>query len=291
MINKRLIVKTFFIFILAGAGNLLGQKDSQEVRKFVIGNSEIRGVTSKITNQEYELIVAFPYSYESNKTKKYPVVYFCDGYWDFTLMTAIYGSQIYDKRMVECFLVGFSYKGQNIDYGPLRFHDYTPARDSFMNAGGGAGEFLKVVEKEFIPFVEKNYRVDSSWRALAGCSAGGTFVLYTLFSKPSLFNAYIAVSPAVTWGKDWLFGYEEKFSLTHKTLPVSLFMSASEKEMAEYPPFVKGIRRFDETLKKRNYGNFRYGFRFLDDTYHSSSKPEGYTRGMQFTFEPMVNKK
>jgi uncharacterized protein len=117
------------------------------------------------------------------------------------------------------------------------------------------------------------------------------FTLYTLFSKPALFNAYIAISPSVVWGKNWLFDYEEKFSLNHKDLPVSLFMTAAEKEFPTYPAFSKGIKRFDEILKKRGYGNFRYGFRMLDDTYHASAKPEGYTRGMQFIFEPLIKKK
>jgi predicted alpha/beta superfamily hydrolase len=253
--------------------------------------TEIREVHSKITGQDYELIINLPYSYKKDTSKRYPVVYFCDGFYDFALLSMIYADQIYDKTIDECFLVGFSYKGENLDYGKLRTHDYTPTSQGMFSPGGGAPDFLKVIEHEFIPFMEMNYRVDTSFRALGGSSLGGLFALYTLFTRPSLFDAYIAISPAANWDKDWLFRLEDKFYTQHPDLPVALYMTGAEKEFADHPEFLQGIRRFDQVLKKHNYKNFRYNFRILDDTYHASSKPEGYTRGMQFIFSPLLKNK
>ena len=248
-------------------------------------------VKSSINGKTYELIIQYPYSYKTDTTKHYPVVYFCDGYYDFALFTAIYGSLIYDKRMTECFLVGFSYVGENVDYGPLRFHDYLPTYDPERDFGGGAPEYLKIVEQDFILYIEKNFRVDPGWRALGGSSAGGMFCLYTMFTKPDLFNAYMAISPAAQWDQHWLFNYEEKFSKTHKDLPVSLYMTGGEKEFPQNPGYLESIKEFDKVLSNRGYTNFRYKFRVLDNASHSASKPEGYTRGMQFIFEPFVERK
>ncbi|NQU87124.1 MAG: hypothetical protein HQ541_15310 [Mariniphaga sp.] len=100
----------------------------------------------------------------------------------------------------------------------------------------------------------------------------------------------MAISPATDWDDDWLFKYEEEFSKNNKELSVSLYMTGGEKEMPNNPAFVKSILRFDEALKKHNYKNFRYKFRLLDNAYHASSKPEGYNRGMQFIFEPLINR-
>ncbi|MBN2350145.1 MAG: alpha/beta hydrolase [Bacteroidales bacterium] len=258
---------------------------SQEHRSVKLG--EIREVHSDITGVDYELIINYPYSYSKDTLKKYPVVYFCDGYYDFPLMTAIYGSQIYDQTIAECFLVGFSYKGDISDYGPLRMFDYVPTKDKFYKVGGGAPDFLKVVEQDFIPYMENNFRIDTNWRALGGSSAGGLFTLYALFTRPNLFDAYMAISPATLWDNNWLFKYEEEFSKTHSDLPVSLYMTGGEKENSM---FVSSIKKFDEVLKNRNYTNFRYQFRILDNSYHSGSKPEGYNRGMLFIFEPLLKK-
>ena len=261
---------------------------AQEKKFKCVELGEIREISSKVTGKDYELIINLPYSYYKDTTKYYPVVYFCDGYYDFPLLSMIYANTFYDKRVTECFLVGFSYKGKIDDYGPLRIYDYTPVKDKYFNIGGGAPDFLKVVEEDFIPFMEKNYRVDPSWRALGGSSAGGIFTLYVMFTKPELFNAYMAISPATLWADSWIFKYEEEFAQNHPDLSVSLFMTGAEKEIAEDPRFIQSIKDFDQVLQKRSYVDFRYKFRLLEDAYHASSKPEGYTRGMQFIFEPLL---
>lgn len=265
-----------------------GQGQKGETRKYTLGNTEYQEIASKITQEHYELIVALPYTYAQDTAKRYPVVYFCDGFYDFPLFWMIYADQIYDKTISECILVGFSYKGEHLDYGKLRTRDYTPI-SSGPGTGGGP-EFLKVVEREFIPFVEKHYRVDPGFRALGGSSLGGLFVLYTMFSRPELFNAYMAVSPAVVGGNGWLFNLEEQFHSQHKALPVSLYMTGAEKEFADQPAFFEGIKFFGEVLKKRDYERFRYQFRVLDGAYHAGSKPEGFSRAMQFIFAPLVTK-
>jgi predicted alpha/beta superfamily hydrolase len=282
--------RIIFIIVTISFSIAYGQQTKDSVRWFEMRGTEIRGIHSKITGQDYELIINFPYSYKKEITKQYPVVYFCDGFYDFALLSMIYGDQIYDKTINECFLVGFSYKGENLDYGKLRTHDYTPTSQGFFSPGGGAPDFLKVIEQEFIPYMEKNYRIDTSFRALGGSSLGGLFVLYAMFTRPNLFNAYIAISPAPTWDNDWLFHYEEEFYKQHPSLPVSLYMTGAEKEFVDQPEFLQGIKRFNDALKKHEYKNFRYNFRILDDAYHASSKPEGYTRGMQFIFAPLFKK-
>ncbi len=268
-------------------GYAQGSKD--HVRHYEMRGTEIREIHSTITNEDYELLINLPYSYGKDTTKHYPVVYFCDGFYDFPLLCTIYGDQIFDKTINECFLVGFSYKGENLDYGKLRTYDYTPTEVPQGYPTGGAPAFLKVVEQEFIPFVEKNYRVDSSFRALGGSSLGGLFVLYTMFTKTSLFTSYICISPAALWDRGWLLNIEEEFHQRHPDLPVSLYMTGAEKEFSDNPSFIEGIKFFGQILRKRGYKNFRYEFRVLDDSYHASSKPEGYTRGMQFIFAPLLH--
>jgi uncharacterized protein len=272
------------------------QDSSNTFPCYKLDGTEIREIHSKITNQDYELNVNLPYSYKQNSTKRYPVVYFCDGFYDFPLLSEIYGDEIYDKTIGECFLVGFSYKGKNLDYGKLRTYDYSPTDIKkwyylFLgNPTGGAPDFLNVVEKEFIPFIESTYRVDSAFRVLGGSSMGGLFTLYAMFTKPALFNSYISISPAVIWDNGWLFGVEEAFHQQHPEFSASLYMTGAEKEFADQPAFLDSLKSFAAVLQKHHYKNFRFEFRVLDDSYHAGSKPEGYTRGLKFVFEPLLQK-
>lgn len=268
-----------------------GQKKSEEPRRWVLGASEIKTVSSTITHKDYELIINLPSGYAKETSRRYPVFYFCDGYYDFPLITMIYYDQLFDKTAPECILVGFSYRGENLDYGPLRGHDLTPTAVAEAPTTGGGPDYLRVIESEFIPYVESHYRVDTAFRALGGSSLGGLFTLYAMFTRPTLFKAYIAVSPAAMWDRGWPVIAEEMYHQQHKDLPVSLYMTGAEKEFSESPAFIEGIKFLGNLLKKRDYQGFRYQFRILDDSYHASSKPEGYTRGMQFIFAPLVGQK
>ena len=276
-----------FILILFGIGINNIQAQAGDVKQFTksILSAQVRDIKSKVMNEEFELIIQLPYNYDKEAPKKYPTFYYLDAYYDAPLWSGIYGVQYYDKTITDCILVGFSYKGEKRNYEALRARDYTPTDNSNSGAYGNADKFLQVIEKELIPFIENNYRADPGFRALGGCSLAGLFPLYVMLTKTDLFNSYIAISPAVHWDNNWLNKLEEYYHNSNNILPVSLFMSVGEKEELNEP-----VKKFDELIRSRNYGNFRYKFRVLENTYHAGSKPEGFQRGLQFTFEPLLKK-
>src|SRR5690606_12970502 len=123
------------------------------------------------------LHIQLPSGYE-NSTKKYPVVYLMDSQWDFPLVSAIYGEQYFDGFIPELILVGVTWgKGET-----LRARDDTPTSVAGETTTGGADKFLDFMKEELFPFVESNYRADPEHRSLMGCSLGGLFTLYTLFT-------------------------------------------------------------------------------------------------------------
>ncbi|MFO7445986.1 MAG: alpha/beta hydrolase-fold protein [Ignavibacteriaceae bacterium] len=260
-------------------------------QQFIIKGTEVREIKSGIDGREYKLFVSLPSSYSTDMQKKYPVVYFCDGFYDFALFTSIHGSGVWDKTISESILVGFAYGGENPNNDSLRRYDYSPTKamqENGVEEGGGAANFLNIVQNEFIHFVEANYRVDTSFRALGGSSMGGLFTMYAMFTNPGLFNAYMAVSPALIWNNGWLVKYEEEFYKKNKELPVSFFMSVAEFDLPQLPQFLPAVKRMNDILEKRNYENFRYRFHFVEDAHHSGTKPEGYTRAMKFIFAPLM---
>ena len=246
----------------------------------VLANTEVRTLPRSANGSDYLLYVALPPDYATEKGKRYPVVYVTDGYWDFTLYNGFYGNLIYDKVAPHFIIVGFGYQGthSNDEYNVLRRPDYAPPPE------GHADKFLSVVEHEFIPFIEKEYRADPSYRVLSGNSLGGCFSLYAMFARPGLFQAHVAASPAVTKP---LAALEEKFAASKQPLATRLFMAGGEKED---PSFLANIQRFNERLASRHYERFSYQWRLIDGEKHTGTKAEGYSRGLRFAFAPLAPK-
>lgn len=284
------IVLMVAALVAGGAGFVRGVESDSTFSQHVIGNSQIRVLPTAANGRDYQLYVALPYSYAANPGKRFPVLYLCDGYWDFTLLCGLYGNLIYDKVVPEFIIVGFGYAGERPEYDKLRRYDYTPMphpEDTRAEGSGHAGEFLSVVEREIIPFVEKEYRAEGSYRVLAGSSLGGLFTLNAMFEKPGLFQAYIAVSPACEWAGGAFFKNEAAFAKTNTALNARLFMTAATEE---WPELFAAVRRFDRQLAARKYAGFTYRFWLVEGERHGGTKPESYNRGVRFAFAPLVKK-
>jgi predicted alpha/beta superfamily hydrolase len=75
----------------------------QTHKKFVLSNTEIIPIHSKITGRDHELVVVYPSSYKTYPEKKYPVLYYLDAYWDTPLLVSTYGNLIYDNQAPDFF--------------------------------------------------------------------------------------------------------------------------------------------------------------------------------------------
>ena len=246
----------------------------------VLRNTQLRTLPRSANGGDYLLYVALPPDYATEKAKRYPVLYITDGYWDFTLINGFYGNLIYDRVAPHFIIVGFGYQGThtNAEYDVLRRPDYAPPPQ------GRADKFLSVVEHEFIPFIEKEYRADPSYRVLSGNSLGGCFSIYAMLARPGLFQAHIAASPATPPS---LFDLEAKFAASGRKLNARLFMTGAELES---PDFLASIKRFNERLQRRRYDGFAYQWRLIEGEKHTGTKPESYNRGLRFAFAPLAPK-
>jgi uncharacterized protein len=251
--------------------------------RHVLADTEIR-IPPDAPGRADLLYVALPASYAREPERRYPVVYLCDGYWDFVLVYGFKGNLLYDRAVPEFILVGLGYQGEHPDYDRLRTRDYTPvvegARDS-----GHAAEFLRRLEGDILPFVDRSYRTDPSYRVLGGSSLGGLFTLYVLLERPELFRAFIAPSPAVTYANGWLVEREAAFAKEHRALHARLFMTGAS---AEEPGFLAGIRAFDAQLAQRRYEGLTYAFRTVEGERHAGTKAESYNRGLRFALAPLA---
>jgi predicted alpha/beta superfamily hydrolase len=242
--------------------------------------TEVRQLNSSATGRNYDIYVRLPDQYAQDTGKKYPVLYVLDGQWDFKLLDSIYGGLLYDKFVPEMIIVGITYSGDSPDYGALRAMDYTPVHDPFVAGSGDAPKFFAFLKEELIPFIESNYRVDSSRRVLMGSSYGGTFTLYALFSEPDLFSGYVASSPVVVYGNGFAFKQEAEYAKDHQDLPVRLFLSVGGIEELAGP-----VKQFMQVLNERSYTGLELETRIIEGERHAGNKPEAYNRGLRFIFQ------
>lgn len=253
-----------------------------------IAGSEIRILPRAGNGRMYQLHVGLPDGYEEEPGRRYPVLYLCDGYWDFSLVRAIAGNLYGDKAIPEIIVVGIGYPGERPNYASLRRWDLTPVAANYEGAhydgpSGHAQEFLSVIENEIVPFVEREYRADTSYRVLAGSSLGGLFTLYAMLARPGLFVAHVAASPAAQWADDWLLGFEAQFNGSGKPLGSRLFLSYADKEPSL---LFEAVKRLDARLRERHYPGLAYEFHVVAGEGHAGTKAESFNRGVRFALSP-----
>jgi predicted alpha/beta superfamily hydrolase len=105
---------------------------------------------------------------------------------------------------------------------------------------------LSFIEKELIPYIEKNYRT-TGYRTLSGNSRGGLFVLYSLIERPDLFQARFCFSAPVWRFDNLMVNRVEKFLSSSVRLNSFLFLSVGDKETEQ---MVGGFDKMSEALKK-----------------------------------------
>jgi len=245
-----------------------------------IPGSEVRKITSSvIKGQEYELQILLPGGYKASD-KKYPVIFLMDAQWDFPLVKSIYGQQYYDGFIPELIIVGITWGGMHPNPDSLRARDYTPTKETRLVQSGGADKFLDFMKQELFPFLDANYKVDNGQRILMGCSLGGLFTLYTMFTHTEMFTGYVAASPAVAWNNEVLYKYEKDFSSRKLLNPVRLYLTVGDVERGN-----DVFTKLSGYLQGKQYPNVSIRSKVLENTGHSGTKSETYNRGLQFIFE------
>jgi predicted alpha/beta superfamily hydrolase len=160
-------------------------------------------IYSPTLKEERRLQIQLPAEYKSGSEQKYQVLYLLDGEWNAELFQQ---AQAWSRQLgftSPIIMVGVdnSYPN-NVNQ---RFRDLTPT-SAGQNGAGGGPKLLAFLKDELIPYINKKYPSNGS-NILWGHSLGGLFVLYTLFTEPQLFDAYIAADPSIWWDHGFLIRY------------------------------------------------------------------------------------
>lgn len=257
---------------------------------YPLPKSEVRTLPTASNGRDYVLYISFPLSYETaGPSRRYPVIYSCDGFWDFPVVahTADYVRR--DGMAPETIVVGLGYGGENPNVGHLRQWDLTPGIDPVYDASGAttghAEEFLTVLATEIIPFVEENYRADPSFRMLFGASFGGLFAVYAALERPGLFEGIAVNGASLDWRDDLVLEMARAHKASGRSLNTRFYIGWGS---GDEPAGIESSRRFVQEVSEMEIPNLRIVGREIAGAAHNGSKPENIARGIRFVFAPQA---
>src|SRR5215471_10974991 len=149
---------------------------------------ECNSLPSKILAHPVGYCVTLPPSYDPEKARRYPILYFLHGLGDNEQMFLHTGGfnlvqDLWERKQLGEFLV------------------VTPNGNAsfYINSRDGKVRYEDFLVQEFLPGIEARYRVKPGRanRAISGVSMGGYGALHLAFRHPELFSAVSAHSAAI----------------------------------------------------------------------------------------------
>jgi enterochelin esterase-like enzyme len=186
------------------------QNTSTPAPSIVYGTTQTSSIVSAQVGTTYNLFIYLPPGYATDTTRTYPVIYGLDGDYRFNAMAGYI-----DDDRINAILIGIGRADRRtIDYG-------LPGATSYYN-------FLTL---ELIPFIESQYRIDTSNRTIAGHSFAGLFVGLALFTDrlnaTHYFKNFIAQDPTFYYQLGNLTTLEQQtFDASNGSLPVTVVLSS-----------------------------------------------------------------
>jgi len=200
--RRRLLAASATASVAAAAGLVPPPaRAANDWQAAVLPQAQQRDFTSKITGQRYRIFISIPQT--PAPPSGHPVLFALDGNATFptlALMARLGGGRSHGSGQAAPVIVGIGYAADQ-HYSIDRGHDYTPpgGKDAPENEGG-ADPFLDFIERELKPLVAAMAPLDPARQALFGHSYGGLCALYALFTRPALFQTYLAASPSIWYG-------------------------------------------------------------------------------------------
>jgi tetratricopeptide (TPR) repeat protein len=161
-----------------------------------------------------------------------------------------------------------------------RYRDLLPVETRGQSDTGKAENFLRFLEEELIPHVDKTYRT-KNFRILAGPQAAAVFSLYALITKPGLFNAFLSENPFMNpENAAFLYPKAEEFFKNTKSLKNFLYIKC---ETNERPQDLEYAERLSRLLESEQPEHFRFTVEFREPSGYFIT-PMPFQKGLRTLF-------
>ena len=265
-----------------------GALNAQNVKeKVCLDNTEQFSITSEyVKGENYLIQVGLPIGYSSSN-KSYPVLYVLDGDYLFGITKGIADLLMIGKEIKGIIVVGISYGKGVFSWSIKRTRDLTPGHDTIFAKGqntGGADNFLKFIQYEVFPAVNKNYRTEPDSSAICGESLGGLLNSYILWKQPELFKDYIIISPSLIWNNKSVLKLESEYFVNHKELNKAVYIAYGSLDSKEV--IISPATELIQMIQMHNYNGLRLVTRVFEGESHMSVPSVAITNGLKTLFKP-----
>jgi len=213
-------------------------------------------VSSPKLNENREITIGLPPSYEKNPNKKYPLLVLLDGDYLFDPFQGALNYGAYWDDIPEMIIVGISQNKNN-----ERANDCAVDESTGLPAESGE-KFFEFIGMGVIPYMEKQYRV-APFKIVAGHDTTAGFLNFYLYKDQPLFNGYISMSPELAKGM------EEQIPERLATIaqPIFYYQSTADGDVKKMQA---RIRKLDDEAKliKKPTLNYRFD-EFKGSTHYS----------------------
>lgn len=213
-------------------------------------------VSSPKLNENREITIGLPPSYEKNPNKKYPLLVLLDGDYLFDPFQGALNYGAYWDDIPEMIIVGISQNKNN-----ERANDCAVDETTGLPAESGE-KFFEFIGLGVIPYMEKQYRV-APFKIVAGHDTTAGFLNFYLYKDQPLFNGYISMSPELAKGM------EEQIPERLATIaqPIFYYQSTADGDVKKMQA---RIRKLDDEAKliKKPTLNYRFD-EFKGSTHYS----------------------
>ena len=146
-------------------------------------------ISSETLQDEREIKVQLPRTYNSNEDKRYPLIFVFDGDYLFEPVAGVVDYLSYWDEIPEAIVIG-------INQSKTRDNDFQIGPKRNLPAGFGS-EFFDFIQNELLFRLKNRYRI-SRFKVAIGHDRSANFINFFLLRKNLLFNAYISLSPQLS---------------------------------------------------------------------------------------------
>lgn len=224
-------------------------------------------IASDILGENRSCLISLPDGYfdESKKEVNYPLIIVLDGNVFFETTTGVVQFMSSDTNRNHLMPVSIIVAIENVD----RERDFTVTKlkTKRANTMGGGKKFLDFIQKELLPYLNKNYRISQS-KTLIGHSLGGLLSLNAYMDGDSIFDAYIAIDPSIWWDEEMIKNKVDSIPVT--SLKKKLFIATANQGEANYERNKKRHDTFYSLIKERMEGDNTVSIQYYENENHRS---------------------
>ncbi len=228
--------------------------------------------------------IYLPDDYSDSTNKKYDVIYLLDGgvdedYIHFCGLVQFF-SFPWVNAIPQSIVVGIANTDRQRD---MSFPTTAKMDKKKWPTTGGSAKFMDFLEKDLMPYMEKNYRTNSN-KTIVGESLSGLFACEVLMKKPAMFNNYLIISPSLWWDNGSLLNYNPVLSATVPAKRTKVYIAVGKEGLglSEEPHVMEvDANVMADKIEALNNKNIKLQFDYFPEYNHATIGHFGLYEGLR----------